>query len=238
VRNAQRLKLVRRLDKYQIDRSGDDAIVTCGALQEGIGWAFGPFERQKEVANALKEAIAELEIDSDRISAVERANRIWELVSLMSNRPSGRTGKQFSQKSSLLSILFSNIFAGKDKAQNSVAQLVEKHKLGFDESKLPRTGVSVISNPETKDLDIFVFIRGTLKKILRIAPEESNKLGTPRFFTRLFQNCHSEIKDLSSPILFTEDKCVDIELLAAWRRASEGEWADFSQLESLYQPED
>jgi DNA polymerase III epsilon subunit family exonuclease len=238
VRNAQRLKLVRRLDKYQIDRTGDDSIVTCGALQEGIGWAFGPFERPKEVANALKEAISELEIDSDRISALERAKRIWELVSLMSNKKDEGTGKQFLKNSSLFSVLFSNIFTGKGKAQTSIAQIVEKHKLAFDESKLPRTGVSVISNPETKDLDISVFIKGTLKKILRIAPEESSKLGSPRFFTRLFQNFHNEIISLSSPILFTEDKCVDIELLAAWRRANEGEWADFSQLESLYQPED
>jgi DNA polymerase III epsilon subunit family exonuclease len=238
VRNAQRLKLVRRLDKYQIDRTGDDSIVTCGALQEGIGWVFGPFDRQKEVANALKEAISELEIDSDRISPSERAKRIWELVSLMSNNEIRTPKNTLAKNGPLFSSIFAGLFTSKTKADGLVAKIVEKNKLAFDESKLPKTGVSVISNPETKDLDISVFVRGTLKKILRIAPEESSKLGSPRFFTRLFQSFHDEIRDLYSPILFTEEKCVDIELLAAWRRSNEGEWADFSQLESLYQPEE
>ncbi len=237
VRSTHRLKLVRRLEKYQIDRTGDDSIVTSGALQEGIGWAFGPFDRPKEVANTLKEALTEAQIDSDKISTAERAKRMWELVSVMS----GYSNQPHTQNSykpfSTLSLFISAIFSSKPREKSSVAELVERRKLSFDETKLPRTGVAVISNPETKDLDISIFVQGTLRKTLRLAPEDSEKLGSPRFFTRLFQGFDNEVKNFNTPIFFTEDKCLDIELLSCWLKAAEGEWADFSQLSALYQPE-
>jgi DNA polymerase III epsilon subunit family exonuclease len=237
VRNAQRLKLVRRLDKYQIDRTGDDSVVTHGALQEGIGWSLGPFEKPKEVANSLKQAISEAEIDSPNIGAAERAARLWELVSLMSGvsaSPTTRTENRFFMN---FSNALARFMSAKKSDSSRIGEIVKKHKLAFDETKLPRTGIAVISNPESKELDIAVFVKGTQRKIMKLAPEDSGKLSSSRFFTRLFENFHDDVTSMLNPILFTEDKCIDTELLSIWIRSREGEWADFSQLASLYQPE-
>jgi DNA polymerase III epsilon subunit family exonuclease len=237
VRHAPRLGVVRRLDKYQIDRSGDDELVAHGPLQEGVGWCFGPFDRPKEVANNLREILSQSGISSEKISTNERARRLWRLVQVMTSEEGDTAHKITHLAGSLLTRFVRKILPAQDDGCLPVEDLVMQKHMQFGKKKTPRSGIAVISNPEYKELDIFVVVMGTPKKITRLAPEDSDKVGSSRYFTRLFQPFDKDLRNLGAPIFFTEEKCTDIELFSHWARAHEGEWADFADLQSLYQPE-
>ena len=81
-------------------------------------------------------------------------------------------------------------------------------------------------------------VNGQIKKTVSLDFEESQKLRSPRFFTRLFEPFNKEMTDFSSSFQFSEDACANIELLIHWQAQGkgEGEWIPFGDAASLYDP--
>jgi DNA polymerase III epsilon subunit family exonuclease len=242
VRAAPRLNLFQRLDKYQMIRNTGDALVHAGPLQEGMGWYFGPFERPKEIAQSLREVVAFLKIEDPSLPIQERAQKLWLLAQSLHGLSLDASEAPISKRIEHLfwRTIPRALLGRKTISKGLLAELLHEKQIIFGAEALPRTGVAVLSNPELKELDIAVVVRGAVRKTVRITPEESGRLGSSRYFTRLFNAYHKEIINPYQPMFFAHERCSDIELFAYWlaRRNGEGEWADFEKLRSLYSPDE
>src|SRR5690606_27698135 len=99
-----------------------------------------------------------------------------------------------------------------------------------------KSGLVVVSNNAFKEFEIFVVVKGRVVKKIRLKFEDGNKLKSSRYFTRLFINHYQDVQNIIQPAILTNDICDDIELFSYWlnEKQGEGEWIQFSDLESLF----
>ena len=117
--------------------------------------------------------------------------------------------------------------------------LLDAFSLRPQKAEMPRSGLALITNNDTKEMDMMVVVKGRVRRETKLPIEQTDKLKSARFFTRLFHSWHAELDAPWHPIVFTEDLCADVELVSYWlaRRRGEGEWVDFQDLAPLYDAE-
>ena len=209
-----------------------------GSLKEGIGYCFGPFEKPKEIDAWLQELIVQLPFYDVSLPIKERFIYLRILVSYLNH--------SLENEITRIKNMFFNLKSFKDVSlwPLYIRCLKVSKKLLNSEHLIPeiknlKSGLAVISNNERKELDVFVVIRGSIQKKIRLPIEQTSKLKSPRFFTRLFHDNYPLIQSNLTPILFNESVCSSSELFSYWleNKRGEGEWLDFSELEPLYDPD-
>lgn len=218
-------------------RRNSAAVIESGSLKEGTGYFFGPFEKPKEIETWLNELISILPFHNNILSMHERFLYLRILVSYLNNSAKNETEyikNLFLNTNSLKEIFFWQTYY---KCLKKLKTLMNK-PLIISKNQHMKSGLAVISNNELKELEVIVVVRGRIIKKVRLPIEQSDKLKSTRYFTRLFENSYEQIKAFHTPIIFTEETCTDIELFSYWleNKRGEGEWMDFYELDSLYDP--
>ena len=216
-------------------RSNPSSIVESGHLKEGIGYFFGPFEKPKEVESWLNEIMNDLPIHNNLLPMRERFLYLRILISYLNNsiqNEVANTKNSFLNLNSLKELFFWPLTRSCFKKSKKLLDT----PLIISKNQHVKSGLGVISNNELKELEVIVVIRGIITKKVRLPIEQTDKLKSSRYFTRLFEKSYEQIKSFHTPIIFTEDSCADIELFSYWleNKRGEGEWIDFFELEPLY----
>lgn len=236
VRHARKSFVEFRSDKYRILRANStNDTVSIGPLREGVGWCFGPFETPKAAKQAIEKIIEELPFTDESLPMTERFAYLHALILTLYGKADEQIQHLEKEKSSLR-VLFSPKLRKHISTRLDDLQYVNQ-QLGKYQGLLPlRSGLVLVTNNDFKELELVVLIRGQVRKETRISFEDSDKLKSARYFTRLFSAYDAEIQDDCNPLTFDEDICSDIELFTHWLQArrGEGEWVDFRDLEPLY----
>lgn len=236
VRKARRIAATVRTQKWQISRVPEtNDVVRTGHLQQGLGWYFGPFEQPKLVRKHFEDLVTLFPYHDDTLAMEERAENLETIVRFLH-------GALPEERARLEKLAASPRLFFKPFLKKQVAERIRRLDLlaGFpftlDARELPRSGLALISNNDTKDMDIMVVVKGRVRKESKLPQEQTDKLKSSRFFTRLCHPWHEELTEPWQPMLFTDDICTDIELMSFWllRRKGEGEWVDFEALSPLY----
>jgi DNA polymerase III epsilon subunit family exonuclease len=239
IRKTRKANAQFRNPKFKLVRSPEsNEVVRLGHLQEGLGWCFGPFDSPKLVRKTFLDLITLLPFTDDTLSIEERLENLDHALHFLHG-----TLPQVIEDLELKVSTFASYL--KPKIRSANVTLLEKLKivqllpLNISNSEHLKTGLALISNPESKDLDLAVVIKGRIRKETKLPGDDVIRLRSSRFFTRLFSDWHGLLSQPWQPMLFSSEACNEIELFAHWdsRRKSEGEWVDFADLEALYDVE-
>lgn len=211
---------------------------SIGALANGVGWYFGPFDPTRNPRKHFDDLLTELPFHDKSHPVAARLNYLHLFVAALS-------GRLDAEIESVMKLRSSKRFILRPLQRHRLSQLAKRLEmlkdLNFDlpRTQLPRSGLAVITNPIAKEFDIYVVVCGRVRKEITIVLEDSDKLRSRRFVTRLFHDYHDELVNPSKPFLFTDSLCSDIELFAGWyqHRKNEGEWIDFEDIAPLYDPD-
>ena len=239
IRKTRRLVNAVKNPKYKVSRVADSkrSAVHMGHLVAGTGWFFGPLEQPKIVRRRLDELLTVWPFHDTTLPLEERAEMATHFIQVLLGRYDDEIQRLVSLKNSV-----KNIFNPlKRKQFNQTIDLIKAFRTeGFalPASARPKTGLAVLTNTDTKDLDIVIVVRGRIRRQLKLPIEDSDKLRSTRFFTRLMLSFHDELFRPDDCLEFNEDVCNELELFAHWfnARRGEGEWVDFETLSPLYNP--
>ncbi len=229
--HSQRLSFTR-------DRVNEEGLLEWGHLKSGFGYYFGPFEKPKETAEKVKLLLEDFPIQNNALSLEQRLSNLRVLISYLhgqlENEIETLKGK-FFQLPSLKSISQWPLHM----ASLKKAQKLQQEPSPILAKELYKSGLGVITNNELKELELVVVVKGRIVKKIRMPIEQSSKLKSPRFFTRLFQPYYEEIKNIHLPFHFDDETCSAVELFYYWleQKKGEGEWVEFGELENLYDPQ-
>ena len=213
----------------------NDFKIKNGHLSEGFGWFSKPEIDPRKVTNFTEYLSDLFPLCQDLLQSFFNLST---LLSIMYN-------KTEEQKIILKNICLNPKFIFKPSlimcAFNSLRSLQTYLKSEFSHVLFepPKDGLAVINNNNEKNLEIYIVIKGAIKKIKKISVDDSIKLSSSRFFTRLFLPFKFYVLNQEVPIVFENETCDYIELLQCWidQNLNEGEWVDFKNLMPLFQPE-
>lgn len=239
IRKTRRLVNAVKNPKYKLNRQADNkrSAVHMGHLVAGLGWFFGPFEQPKVIRKKLDELLTIWPFHDTTLPIEQRAEMATHFIQVLLGRSDDEIRRLATLKNSVRFI-----FNPLKRIQfNQTIDLIKALKTeGYDlpATARPKTGLAVLTNTDTKELDVAVVIRGRIRQQLRLPVEEADKLRSRRFFTRLMVPYDNELFRSDDCMEFTEDVCNDLELFAHWfsKRRGEGEWVDFETLAPLYNP--
>ena len=239
IRKTRKTTNVFRNAKYKLVRSPEsNEVVRIGHLQEGLGWCFGPFENPKQIRKSLTDLLTLLPFHDDTLTLPQRLLHLEHVLLFLHGELAQEIENLEKQTSSLASFL-----KPKQRAQKLLLlqelRVVQLLPLKIQAQEFLKSGLALISNPESKDLDLAVVVNGRIRKETKLPGDDVVRLKSSRFFTRLFSDWDPLLKEPWQPCLFSSDACNEIELFSHWqsRRKAEGEWVDFSELSALYDPE-
>jgi DNA polymerase III epsilon subunit family exonuclease len=239
IRKTRRLVNAVTNPKYKLSRFADSkrSAVHMGHLVSGTGWFFGPFEQPKLTRRKLEELLVIWPFHDVTLPVEHRAEMLCHFMQVLLGRFDEEIQRLVRLKNSV-----KNIFNPIKRHQiNQVIDLIKAFRSeGYElpETSYPRTGLAVLTNNDSKELDVAVVVRGRIRQQLKLPVEEAEKLRSTRFFTRLMLPYHNELFASDHCIDFNEDICGDLELFGHWfgRRRGEGEWVDFETIAALYNP--
>lgn len=238
IRQTRRVTSNVRTHKFQTQRSlavGDG--LSSGPLVEGIGWVFGPFESSKVTRRQFEELAVHWPFMDTSISMDIRFFYLQLFILTLHGQLDKEIDFLRAQKNSLKNLVRPVV---RLRLVRMIEELeyVKSQKFALPRQHLLRSGLAVISNNDQKEIDIAIVVRGRVRKATSLPVEQSDKLKSSRFFTRLFHRYSEELSNPLAPVMFNEETCTDIELFSFWlaHRKHEGEWADFEDLEALYDP--
>lgn len=239
IRKTKRLVNAVKNPKYKLTRAADSkkSCAHFGHLRAGFGLFFGPIDQPKLVRKRVDELLTLWPFHDKALPMSERIESFNHFVAVLTNRCEQEIERIVAQKNNIKNIF--NPVARK--RFSKVIELIkalraEGYPLG--DYGRPKTGLAVVTNTDTKELDVAVVVNGRIRQYLKLPIEDGDKLRSSRFFTRLMMPYHAEIYAPLQCIEFTDNICSDIELFSHWlsRRRGEGEWVDFETLEPLYNP--
>lgn len=236
VRKARRISAALKTQKYQFSRMPDtNDVVRVGHLQEGLGWYFGPFEQPKVVKRWFEDLVTLFPYHDDTLPMDERRENLETIVRYLHGRLDEEKARLEAERRAPRNLL--KPFVRKALSEKiERLNLLEAFSFKPQPTELPRSGLALITNNDTKEMDMMVVVKGRVRRETKLPLEQTEKLKSARFFTRLYNPWHTELHEPWHPLLFTEDLCSDIELVSYWlsRRRGEGEWVDFGDLAPLY----
>ncbi|NBO37193.1 3'-5' exonuclease [bacterium] len=239
IRKTRRIVNAVKNPKYKLNRSADSKRlpVHMGHLITGTGWFFGPLDQPKVVRKRLEELITLWPYHDPNLAMADRAELLTHLLSVVFGQYDKEIERLIVSKNSIGNI-FNPIARRRISQKIDLIKALRAEGYAFPASVFPKTGLAVLTNTDTKELDVAVVIRGIIRQQLKLPVEEADKLRSSRFFTRLMLPFNDELKGADQCIDFTDDICNDLELFAHWlsRRKGEGEWVDFDALAPLYKP--
>lgn len=240
VRKTRRALRPARLDKYQVDRRHNPAeTIRFGHLTEGVGWALGPFQPYKAVKKQMEELLLRFPFHNRNFDMLTRFTFLQTVLRIARGETKTLVDELQAERRSLRLLL-----SGKLRTLHKVllSNLEEIIELGgdklFQRDPFPRSGLVLITNHESKELDVYVVVCGRVRQRHSLAADQSGKIASARYFTRLFAEYSNEIGHEQQVIPFTEDTCNNLELFSYWLNhpGRDGEWIDFSELETLFDP--
>lgn len=239
IRKTKRIVNAVKNPKYKLSRTGD-LKRTCahfGHLQAGFGWYFGPVEQPKVMRKRVDELLTLWPFHDKGIPLQERAEYFNHFFAVLTDSVDNEIERIIQQKNGIKNI-FNPIARKRFTKEIELLKALRTEGYSFPKHAQPKTGLAVISNTDTKELDVAVVVNSRIRQYLRLPVEDGDKLRSSRFFTRLMTPYHAEFTTKLQCAEFTEDVCSDIELFSHWlsKRRGEGEWVDFDTLEPLYNP--
>ena len=209
-----------------------------GHLIAGTGWFFGPVEQPKVVKKKLDELITIWPFHDARVPIEERIEYVAHFMAVLTGKFDEETARLVKVKNSVKNI-FHPLTRIRISQQIELIKALKTESYAIPADALPKTGITVITNTDTKDLDVCVVVQGRIRNSIKLPVEDADKLKSRRFFTRLMSPYHHELWNQSPCIRFTDEVCNDLELFSHWvsKRRGEGEWVDFETLAPLYNPE-
>lgn len=240
IRKTRRLINAVKNPKYKVTRLADSkrSAVHMGHLVAGTGWFFGPVDQPKLTRKKLDELLVVWPFHDQSVPLETRADYLTHVVQVLHGKFDEEIVRIAKKKNAI-----KNIFNPLMRKQlNQTIELIKAFKSeGYDlpSTSRPKSGLAVLTNNDTKELDVAIVVRGRIRQQLRLPTEEADKLRSRRFFTRLMSPYHEELFSADDCIDFNEDVCNDLELFSHWftKRRGEGEWVDFETLAPLYNPE-
>lgn len=206
-----------------------------GQLAHGVGWVFGPYEQPKVVQREFERLFEILPFHDNRLGFNRRLLYLRlmighlydklseEIVALQRQRRTARYLLSRSYRSTL---------------NDTLERLERLSGIEIPRGQLltSQSGLAIVSNTDAKELDVAVVVRSRIREVVRLAVEDSDKLKSKRFFTRLFCKYNDELINDSAPVLFTDEICSEVELFHHWKRfrSMEGDWVSFQDLSPLY----
>jgi hypothetical protein len=239
IRKTKRIVNAVKNPKYKLSRTGD-AKKTCahfGHLQSGFGWHFGPVEQPRVMRKRVDELLTLWPFHDKSFTLQERAEYFNHFFSVLAGDIDGEIERVARLKNNIKNI-FNPLARKRFTKEIELLKALRTEGYSFPLHTQPKTGLAVVTNTDTKELDVAVVVNSRIRQYLRLPVEDGDKLRSSRFFTRLMAPYHAEIIGKMSCTEFTEDVCSDIELFSHWlsKRRGEGEWVDFETLEALYNP--
>lgn len=236
VRKARRISAALKTQKYQFSRIPEtNDVVRVGHLQEGLGWYFGPFEQPKVIKRWFEDLVTLFPYHDDTLPMEERQENLETIVRYLYGKLDSEKARLEAERRAPRNLLKPFV---RKALSNKLERLELLDAFSFkpQPTELPRSGLALITNNDTKEMDLMVVVNGRVRREAKVPLEQTDKLKSPRFFTRLYNPWHTELQEPWQPLLFSDDLCADIELVSYWlsRRRGEGEWVDFSELEPLY----
>ena len=219
------------------NRSESAPVVEFGHLKEGVGYSFGPFEKPKEVSHWINSLLVDFPFYDSNLSMDERFVCLKIIVAYLYNNltlEKEEIKQLFFQDKSFKNFLLWPLYFS---YLNRIKKLMKIENI-IGPKQYPKSGLAVITNNELKEFEVVLVVKGVIQKKLRLALEQSDKLRSSRYMTRLFEKEYEKMKSYQSPALFAEDSCSNIELFEYWleNKRGEGEWIDFEDIEPLYDP--
>jgi DNA polymerase III epsilon subunit family exonuclease len=240
IRKTRRLVNAVKNPKYKVTRLADSkrSAVHMGHLVSGTGWFFGPVEQPKSTRKKLDELLVVWPFHDQTLPLESRADYLTHVIHVLQGKFDEEIERIAKKKNSVKSI-FNPLMR---RQLNQTIELIKAFKSEAYDLPLtarPKSGLAVLTNNDTKELDVAIVVGGRIRQQLRLPTEEADKLRSRRFFTRLMSPYHEDLFREDDCIEFNEDVCNDLELFAHWftKRRGEGEWVDFETLAPLYNPE-
>lgn len=239
IRKTKRIINAVKNPKYKMSRTGD-AKKTCahfGHLQSGFGWHLGPVEQPKVMRKRVDELLTLWPFHDKSIAPQERAEYFNHFYATLTDNIDAEIERIARQKNNIKNI-FNPLARKRFSKEIELLKALRSEGYSFPKHTQPKTGIAVVTNTDSKELDVAVVVNSRIRQFLRLPVEDGDKLRSSRFFTRLMAPYHDEIINKMSCNEYTEDVCADIELFSHWlsKRRGEGEWVDFETLEPLYNP--
>lgn len=239
IRKTKRLVNAVKNPKYKMNRTVNTkkTSIHMGHLISGTGWFFGPQEQPKVVRKKLDELSTLYPFHDVSIPMEERAEYLCHFLAVLQGRFDDEIRRLVADKNSMKNI-FNPIARYRISQKIDLLKALRLEQYALPQSGFPKSGLAVITNTDTKELDVAVVVCGRIRQTLKLPLEESEKLRSTRFFTRLMSPYHEELRKTFDCVEFTEDICNDLELFSHWlnKRKGEGEWVDFESLAPLYNP--
>ena len=239
IRKTRRLVNAVKNPKYKLSRSADTrrSCVHMGHLVSGTGWFFGPLEQPKLVRKRLDDLLTLWPFHDNSLPIDERAQLASHFMSVVVGKTDEEIQRLVAQKNAVKNI-FNPIARHRLSQKIDLLKALKSEQYALPPQSFPKTGLAVITNTDTKELDVAVVVHGRIRQQFRLPVEEAEKLRSSRFFTRLMSPYHTELFQGDRCIGFTEEICNDLELFSHWlnKRRGEGEWVDFEVIAPLYNP--
>ena len=206
-----------------------------GHLTHGVGWVFGPYEQSKAVQREFERLFEALPFHDSRLGFNRRLLYLRLLIGHLYNTLEEETAALQRQRRTAR-YLFSPAFRNTLNDTLVRIGLLATIDLPRGPEFAAKSGLAIVSNTDAKELDVAVVVRSRIREVVRLAVEDSDKLQSKRFFTRLFCKYNDELINDAAPVLFTDDVCTETEMFHHWQRfkSMEGDWVSFEPLSSLY----
>lgn len=239
IRKTKRIINAVKNPKYKLSRTGElkKSCAHFGHLHAGFGWHFGPVEQPKALRRRIDELLTLWPFHDKTIPVAERVDYFNHFFAVITGKFEEEIERIVGQKNSIKNI-FNPIARKRLTKVIELLKALRSEGYSLPTQAQPKTGLAVITNTDTKELDVAVVVNSRIRQYLKLPVEDADKLRSSRFFTRIMVPYHSEIGAKLRCTEFTEDVCSDIELFSHWlsKRRGEGEWVDFEALEPLYNP--
>jgi hypothetical protein len=240
IRKTKRLVNAVKSPKYKLNRFSEakKSCIHMGHLIAGTGWFLGPVEQPKLTKRKLDDLSTLWPFHDQSLPLEQRADLLAHFMAVLLGRFDEEIQRLVQQKNAVKNI-FNPIVRHKINQKIELLKALRSEQYSVPQQNLPKTGLAVVTNTDTKELDVAVVVHGRIRQQLKLPVEDADKLRSSRFFTRLMAPYHAELKNDDQCIEFTEDVCNDLELFSYWisRRKGEGDWVDFATLEPLYNPQ-
>ncbi|MBM3382032.1 MAG: 3'-5' exonuclease [Betaproteobacteria bacterium] len=240
IRKTKRLVNAVKNPKYKLNRFAEakKSCVHMGHLIAGTGWFLGPVEQPKLTKRRLDDLITLWPFHDQSLALDQRAELLSHFMCALLGKYDEEIERLVKQKNAVKNI-FNPLVRHRLNQKIDLMKALRAEQYALPQQNLPKTGLAVVTNTDTKELDVAVVVHGRIRLQLKLPVEDGDKLRSSRFFTRLMAPYHTELKRDDQCIEFTEDVCNDLELFSHWfsRRRGEGDWVDFALLEPLYNPQ-
>ena len=206
-----------------------------GQLAHGVGWVFGPYEQPKVVQREFSRLFEALPFHDARLGLNRRLLYLRLLIGHLHDKLSEEILALQRQKRTAR-YLFSGAYRNTLNDTLMRLALLKTIEIPRGPDFVGQSGLAIVSNTDAKELDVAVVVRSRIREVVRLPVEDSDKLTSKRFFTRLFCKYNDELINDAAPSLFTDDVCAEVELFHHWKkfRTMEGDWVSFEELSPLY----